>query len=86
MQSDRGMSSFANIKSGVPQGSILGPSLFLIFINDLPLLLKYCYADLFADDGTFHKNGPEIDEINDEMLIDFLTIVHWSKQNKLPIN
>ena len=86
VQSDRGMSSFANIKSVVPQGSILGPSLFLIFINDLPLLLKYCYADLFADDGTFHKNGPEIDEINDEMLIDFLTIVHWSKQNKLPIN
>ena len=86
VQSNRGMSSFANIKSGVPQGSILGPSLFLIFINDLPLLLKYCYADLFADDGTFHKNGPEIDEINDEMLIDFLTIVHWSKQNKLPIN
>ena len=86
VQSDRGMSSFANIKSGVPQGSILGPLLFLIFINDLPLLLKYCYADLFADDGTFHKNGPEIDEINDEMLIDFLTIVHWSKQNKLPIN
>ena len=86
VQSDRGMSSFANIKSGVPRGSILGPTLFLIFINDLPLLSKYCYADLFADDGTFHKNSPEIDEINDEMLIDFLTIVHWSKQNKLPIN
>ena len=41
---------------------------------------------LLLDDGTFHKNSPEIDEINDKMLIDFLTIVHWSKQNKLPIN
>ena len=80
------MSPFANIKLGVPQGSILGPILFLIFIKDLPLLLKYCYAELFADDGTFHKNSPEIDEINDEIRIDFLTIVHWSKQNKLPIN
>ena len=86
VQSDSGMSDFANIHSGVPQGSILGPTLFLLFINDLPLLLKYCYADLFADDATFHKNSPDIGEINDEMLIDFFTIVFWSKQNKLPIN
>ena len=86
VQSDSGMSDFANIHSGVPQGSILGPTLFLLFINDLPLLLKYCYADLFADDAIFHKNSPDIGEINDEMLIDFFTIVFWSKQNKLPIN
>ena len=86
VQSDRGLSAFANIKSGVPQGSILGPTLFLLFINDLPLLLKYCYADLFADDATVHNNSPDIDKINEEMLIDFLKIVGWSKQNKLPIN
>ena len=86
VQSDSGMSDFANINSGVPQGSILGPTLFLLFINDLPLLLKYCYADIFADDATFHKNSPDIEEINDEMLIDFFNIVFWSKQNKLPIN
>ena len=86
MQNDRGMSSLANIKSGVPQGSILGPTLFLLFINDWPLLLKYCFADLFADDGTFHENSQNIDEINEEMLIDFLTIVNWSKQSKIKVH
>ena len=86
IQNDQGMSSYANIMSGVPQGSILGPTLFLLFINDMPLLLKYCYSDLFADDATFHKNSPDVDEIENEILTDFLTIVHWSKQNILPIN
>ena len=49
-------------------------------------MLKYCYADIFADNATIHKNSPDIEEINNEMLIDFFTIVFWSKQNKLPIN
>ena len=64
----------------------MGPTFFLLFINDLPLLLKYCYTDLFADDATVHNNSPDIDEIYEEMLIDFLKILGLSKQNKLPIN
>ena len=47
------------IKRGVPQGSVLGPVVFLLVVNDLPLLFEEAYLDLYADDATVHASGKQ---------------------------
>ena len=79
-------SELKHISNGVPQGSILGPILFLFFINDLPLCSNILMPTLYADDTTFSiaHNDPEIAAT----LLNFeLSKFHkWTIENRLSIN
>ena len=71
---------------GVPQGSILGPLLFLIYINDLANVCKFTMPIFFADDSNLFLNGKNLDEIELKLNNELDQIVKWLKINKLTLN
>ena len=74
------MSASLPVTSGVPQGSVLGPLLFLIFINDLPTQVSHSKTFLYADDLKFIHNNLL------EMQNDIIALSQWSQVNKLSFN
>ena len=82
---DHDFSDWLDIEVGVPQGSILGPLLFIIFSHDLPYLLS-CNLDQYADDSTLSCVKPTIQEINIELNENCEQVTHWMQMNELQLN
>ena len=80
------MSTSWRVKCGIPQGSILGPFFFLIYINYLAECLNHTTPRLFADNTNLTVAGDSIQEIESNMNSDLAHINQWLLANKLSLN
>ena len=79
-------SSLLDIKAGVPQGSVLGPLLFLIYINDLPAKVELGHIVLFADDANLITSAKSCEELETMTFIELANIQQWFQENGLILN
>ena len=75
-----------NVNIGVPQGSTLGPLLFLIFINDMKNCSELLKFIQFADDTTLVFSSTNIDHLNEILQVEGNKVIKWLNANKLIIN
>ena len=81
------VSKWTKIKCGVPQGSILGPLFFLLYINDLPKAVKHkALPILFADDTSILITSPNSNQLQSDLNIVFAQLNKWFKSNFLFLN
>ena len=79
-------SSSARVALGVPQGSVLGPILFLIFVNDLPNFSDIFSSLLFADDANLYLAGPDPTQLIMIANTELHGLYHWCIANRISLN
>ena len=79
-------SSLSFISSGVPQGSIRGPLLFVLIINDLPACLKHCHTLMYTDDTVLFYAAKDEKEIETVLTYELEHLNNWLNENSLFLN
>ena len=82
---DHVLSDLAHCEVGVPQGSNLGPLLFMLYVNDLPFTLT-CNIEQYADDSTLHATCKATTDINAVLETNCEVVSNWMAENMLKLN
>ena len=80
------MSDVQTVSVGVPQGTVLGPILFILYVNDLPNAVNNVSTIMYADDTIFICCGTSAEEVNYKMNACLRSASKWFKDNKLVLN
>ena len=80
------MSDLLQVKCGVPQGSVLGPLLFILYINDICNVTKVFYCILFADDTNLFCSDNDINDLCRNANVELDKLNNWFYVNKLSLN
>ena len=80
------MSDSHKITCGVPQGSILGPLMFIIYVNDMPKCFKDCNVNIYADDTTFYVADTSVDAVSRILQTELEFVHRWLCCNKLSLH
>lgn len=70
----------------MPQGSILGPLLFIVYINDTSSVVNYCRVQLYADDTLLNVSSSFVNVIESKLSEDLERIISWLNENYLFLN
>ena len=79
-------SDSTEVITGVPQGSILGPLLFNIFLNDIFMFISKCNLCNYADDKTLYSTGKDLNRIRRNLEMDFMMLHQWFHLNHMTLN
>jgi len=79
-------SEWGAVSIGVPQGSILGPLLFALYINDLPSVVKHCFLDLYTDDAELHYSHSDLCVVWSFLQSDLDAVTAWLCISHLCLN
>ena len=79
-------SHITTIEYGVPQGSVLGPLLFIIYVNDIVNAVQGMKIQFFADDTAFFVHGKDVDMIYNKMRDCLVRLSNWFKCNRLTLH
>ena len=71
---------------GFRKAHVLGPLLFLVYINDLPFAVKNSTTSMYADDTTLHLRSKNIEDLNEAINNDLRDLDSWLKGNKLSLD